>query len=53
MFVKLGGGCQGCGMANATLRDGIEQMLRREVPDILEVHDVTDHESGESPYYQG
>ncbi len=52
VFLQLGGGCQGCGMADVTLRQGIEETLRREVPEITEVLDTTDHASGENPYYQ-
>ena len=50
-IVKLGGGCQGCGMANATVTAGIEKTLRDLVPEIEHVLDITDHESGENPYY--
>lgn len=49
--VQLGGGCQGCGMAQATVAAGIEKTLRDLVPAIDAVRDVTDHESGETPYY--
>jgi Fe/S biogenesis protein NfuA len=51
VYLRLGGGCQGCGMANVTLRNGIEAALRKAVPEIGEVIDVTDHESGVDPYY--
>jgi Fe/S biogenesis protein NfuA len=50
-FVKLGGGCQGCGMANVTLKHGIEAMIRDTVPEITEVIDTTDHAGGSNPYY--
>ena len=50
-LVKLGGGCQGCGMANATVTAGIEKTLRELVPDIDHVLDITDHESGDNPYF--
>ena len=50
-LVKLGGGCQGCGMANATVTAGIEKTLREFVPEIEHVLDITDHESGENPYF--
>ncbi len=52
VYVRLEGGCQGCGMANVTLKQGIETALRREVPEITEVLDVTDHAGGTNPYYQ-
>ena len=51
VFVRLGGGCQGCGMAAVTLKQGIEQAVRQQVPEIEEVLDVTDHASGRNPYY--
>jgi len=51
-YVRLSGGCQGCGMATATLREGIEVSIRDAVPEILRVVDVTDHESGANPYYE-
>lgn len=49
--VEMGGGCQGCGMANVTLRHGVEAMLREEIPEVVEVRDVTDHAGGRNPYY--
>ena len=49
--LSLGGGCQGCGMAQVTLRQGIEVALRAWVPEIDEVLDVTNHASGDHPYY--
>lgn len=51
VFVKLGGGCQGCGMVDVTLKQGIEQVLKQEVPEVVEVLDTTDHASGNNPYY--
>jgi Fe/S biogenesis protein NfuA len=51
-YLRLGGGCQGCGMASVTLRQGIEVALKQAVPEITEVVDVTDHASGANPYYQ-
>jgi Fe/S biogenesis protein NfuA len=48
--VALGGGCQGCAGARATLKQGIEAMITREVPEITEVVDETDHGGGETPY---
>jgi Fe-S cluster biogenesis protein NfuA len=51
VYLQLGGGCQGCGMATATLRQGIEQMIRRSIPEVANIVDVTDHASGENPYY--
>ncbi|HEX9683901.1 MAG TPA: NifU family protein [Acidimicrobiales bacterium] len=49
--VKMGGGCQGCGMAAATLRNGIETAIVDQIPEITSVADATDHAAGENPYY--
>jgi Fe/S biogenesis protein NfuA len=52
VYVQLAGGCQGCGMATVTLKQGVERMLKQMFPQIREVVDVTDHSSGSNPYYQ-
>ncbi|MDA2978840.1 MAG: NifU family protein [Actinomycetota bacterium] len=51
-YVRLGGGCQGCGMASVTLSQGIETTITDLVPEISKVIDVTDHASGENPFYE-
>jgi Fe/S biogenesis protein NfuA len=51
-FLRLGGGCVGCGMVAATLKQGVESAIRAGVPEITRVVDVTDHASGTNPYYQ-
>ena len=51
VILQFGGGCQGCGMADVTMKQGIEQTLTREIPEITAVKDVTDHQSGSNPYY--
>jgi Fe-S cluster biogenesis protein NfuA len=51
VYVRLGGGCQGCGMANVTLKQGIEQAIRQQVPEVAAIYDTTDHASGANPYY--
>ena len=51
-YIQLGGGCQGCGMANVTLKQGIERLLKEEIPDIKQIIDTTDHAGGTNPYYQ-
>ncbi len=51
-YLKLGGGCQGCGMAQVTLKQGIERILRESIPELTDIVDVTDHASGTDPYYQ-
>ena len=48
--VEMSGGCQGCALSRATLRQSVERMLREAVPELTAVHDVTDHASGENPY---
>jgi Fe/S biogenesis protein NfuA len=52
VYLRLSGGCQGCGMAKATLSQGIEVILREAIPEIANVVDVTDHADGTNPYYQ-
>jgi Fe/S biogenesis protein NfuA len=52
VYLRLSGGCQGCGMAKATLSQGSEVILREAIPEIAEVVDVTDHADGTNPYYQ-
>ena len=52
VYVRLGGGCQGCGLATVTLSQGIEVALREVVPEIVSVVDVTDHASGTNPFYE-
>ena len=52
VYVELGGGCQGCGMADVTLKQGIEVAIKEAVPEITEILDVTEHADGNNPYYQ-
>src|SRR2546428_12866303 len=51
-YLKLGGGCQGCGMVNVTLKQGIESTLKEGIPQLAGVIDQTDHAGGSNPYYQ-
>jgi len=51
-YLRLSGGCAGCGMAAVTLSQGIEVALRESVPEIARVIDVTDHAAGANPYYE-
>jgi Fe/S biogenesis protein NfuA len=51
-YVQLGGGCQGCGQADTTVKEGIQTMICESVPEIHTVLDVTDHAAGENPYFQ-
>lgn len=52
VYVELQGGCQGCGMADVTLKQGIESAITEAVPEIKSVLDVTDHANGKNPYYK-
>ncbi|MDA9607875.1 NifU family protein [Candidatus Actinomarina] len=52
IYLKLGGGCQGCGMAQVTLTQGIETSLREAIPEIGNIIDATDHASGDNPYFE-
>ena len=49
--VRLEGGCQGCSLAEVTLRQGIEPLLRARLPSMTGLVDVTDHEAGTEPFF--
>ncbi|MFY9555458.1 MAG: NifU family protein [Blastocatellia bacterium] len=51
IFIRMGGGCQGCGAADVTLKMGIERLIRENVPQVREILDTTDHASGMNPFY--
>ena len=51
VYLQMGGGCQGCGAADITLKSGIERLIKEEIPEITEVLDATDHAAGSNPYY--
>jgi NFU1 iron-sulfur cluster scaffold homolog, mitochondrial len=51
VYLRMSGGCQGCAASAATLREGVERMLRAALPQIGEIVDVTDHAAGQSPFY--
>ena len=51
VYLTMGGGCQGCAMSAATLREGISVMVAQAIPEVTDVIDVTDHEAGETPYF--
>ena len=53
VLLQFGGGCHGCGMADVTLKQGIEKTLRSHFPEITAVRDATDHASGSNPYFRG
>ena len=50
--LQFGGGCQGCGMVDVTLKDGIEKTLIEEIPELKDIADVTDHSYRENAYYK-
>lgn len=50
VYLRFGGGCHGCGMADVTLKQGIERTLMEKVPGVTAVRDATDHASGAAPY---
>ena len=51
VFLRMGGGCQGCGAADITLKQGVERLIREHVPQVREILDTTDHASGQNPYF--
>lgn len=51
VMLRMAGGCQGCGMADVTLRQGIEAMLQQHVPEVKGIVDITDHAAGSNPYF--
>lgn len=51
VVLQFGGGCQGCGMVDTTLSEGIEKTLMEKIPEVKGVKDVTEHEQGDNPYY--
>ena len=51
VYLQMGGGCQGCGAADITLKQGIERLIKEEIPEVAEVLDATDHSAGSNPYY--
>jgi Fe/S biogenesis protein NfuA len=50
-YMRMGGGCHGCSMSRTTMMDGVQTMLVEHLPAVKRVVDVTDHSSGENPYY--
>ncbi len=51
VFIQMGGGCQGCGQADVTLKFGIENSIRAAVPGVGDILDVTDHAAGRNPFF--
>ena len=52
VVLQFGGGCQGCGMVDVTLKEGIEKTLLEKLPDLKGVKDITDHTENENAYYK-
>ncbi|MDX1386600.1 MAG: NifU family protein [bacterium] len=52
VYLRFGGGCQGCSMIDATVKQGIETRLKEAIPDIVGVVDETDHAAGANPFFQ-
>ena len=50
--LRFGGGCQGCGMVDVTLKEGVEKTLLQQIPQLKEVRDVTDHSQRENAYFK-
>ncbi|WP_407351495.1 NfuA family Fe-S biogenesis protein [Luteimonas sp. R10] len=50
VVLRFGGGCHGCGLADVTLKQGIEKTLMEKVPGVTAVRDATDHDTGTAPY---
>ncbi len=51
-ILKFGGGCQGCGMVDLTLKEGVEKTLREQIPELTDVRDITDHSKRENAYFK-
>ena len=51
VYLKMGGGCQGCGSADVTLKQGVEKMIFERLPEVAAIYDSTDHAAGANPYY--
>ena len=51
-YLRLSGGCQGCGLAAVTLSQGISVAIREQVPEIVDIVDVTSHDEGTNPYFE-
>jgi Fe/S biogenesis protein NfuA len=51
-YLTMGGGCHGCAMSRMTMLNGVQEMIKAQVPAVVKVVDVTDHASGENPFYR-
>ena len=50
VYIRMNGGCHGCSSATETVKKGIDSAIRKALPEIKEILDISDHESGENPY---
>jgi len=50
-YMTMGGGCHGCAMSVQTMLDGVQTMLSEAIPEVERVRDLTDHSTGENPFY--
>ena len=51
IYLEMMGGCQGCAMSRLTLRQGVERMIHQSIPEVTAIHDITDHQAGENPFF--
>ncbi len=51
VYLRMGGGCQGCSAASLTLKMGIERTIYTNIPEVNDIVDVTNHDAGSNPYY--
>ena len=51
VYISMSGGCQGCGAASVTLKQGVEVMIREQIPEVVQIVDSTDHAAGKTPFY--
>ena len=52
LYLRMGGGCQGCASSKVSMAFAVERFLMEEFPDLNEIEDVTNHSLGENPYYR-
>lgn len=51
VYLQMAGGCHGCSAASFTLKDGVERIIKEEIPEVTQVLDVTDHSIGHNPFF--
>ncbi len=52
-YITFGGGCQGCGLVDVTLKEGVEVAIKEALPQVKKVVDTTDHTTGKNPFFSG